>query len=145
MAMTPENRYPAFNGSVKWRFPPVHPEVRKFAVIAAAMSVLSWLFVPWLTWPLFILTVWVLAFFRDPVRVTPRDENLIIAPADGLVTLIQNVPPPRELLGPEGLGDEEMTRISIFMSVLDRKSVVWGKSVSVSVDTGGCRQIKQKQ
>src|SRR3546814_2297882 len=59
------------------------------------------------------------AFFRDPVRVTPRDENLIIAPADGLVTLIQNVPPPRELLGPEGLGDEEMTRISIFMSVFD--------------------------
>src|SRR3546814_11448279 len=59
------------------------------------------------------------AFFRDPVRVTPRDENLIIAPADGLVTLIQNVPPPRELLGPEGQGDEEMTRISIFMSVFD--------------------------
>src|SRR3546814_6687933 len=63
--------------------------------------------------------LWVLAFFREPVRVTPRDENLIIAPADGLVTLIQNVPPPRELLGPEGLGDEEMTRISIFMSVFD--------------------------
>src|SRR3546814_21168303 len=85
--------------------------------MGAAIAVLSWLFVPCLTWPLIILTVWVLAFFRDPVRVTPRDENLIIAPADGLVTLIQNVTPPRELLGPEGLGDEEMTRISIFMSV----------------------------
>src|SRR3546814_1540281 len=79
--MTPENRYPASNGSVKWRFPPVHPEGRKFAAIAAAIAVLAWLFVPWLTWPLIILTVWVLAFFRDPVRVTPRDENLIIAPA----------------------------------------------------------------
>src|SRR3546814_1953634 len=99
--MTPENRYPASNGSVKWRFPPVHPEGRKFAAIAAAIAVLAWLFVPWLTWPLIILTVWVLAFFRDPVRVTPRDENLIIAPADGLVTLIQNVPPPRELLRSE--------------------------------------------
>src|SRR3546814_10977827 len=50
---------------------------------------------------------------------SPRDENLIIAPADGLVTPIQNVPPPRELLGPEGLGDEDMTRISIFMSLFD--------------------------
>src|SRR3546814_16203356 len=87
--------------------------------MGAAIAVLSWLFVPWLTWPLIILTVWVLAFFRDPVRVTPRDENLIIAPADGRVPLIQNVPPPRELLGPEGLGDEEMTRIAIFMSVFD--------------------------
>src|SRR3546814_16695340 len=62
----------------------------KFAAIAAAIAVLAWLFVPWLTWPLIILTVWVLAFFRDPVRVTPRDENLIIALADGLVTLIKN-------------------------------------------------------
>src|SRR3546814_6068409 len=108
--MTPENRYPASNGSVKWRFPPVHPEGRKFSAIAAAIAVLAWLFVPWLTWPLIILTAWVLAFFRDPVRVTPRDEHLIIAPADGLVTLIQNVPPPRVLLGPDGLGDDEMTR-----------------------------------
>src|SRR3546814_5360063 len=79
--MTPENRYPASNGSVKWRFPPVHPEGRKFAAIAAAIAVLAWLFVPWLTWPLIILTGWVLAFFRDPVRVTTRDENLKIGRA----------------------------------------------------------------
>src|SRR3546814_19371397 len=117
--MNTENMYPSSNGSVKWRLPPVHPEGRKFAAIAAAIVVLAWLFGTWLTWPLIILPVWVLAFFRDPVRVTPRDENLIIAPADGLVTLIQNVPPPRELLGPEGLGDEAMTPISIFMSVFD--------------------------
>src|SRR3546814_15177608 len=147
--MTPENRYPASNGSVKWRFPPVHPEGRKFAAIAAAIAVLAWLFVPWLTWPLIILTVWVLAFFRDPVRVTPRDENLFIPPADGLITLIQNVPQPRELLGPEGLGYEEMTRFSIFLSVFDvhinrnptcaktRKRVGAGKGGSVRENIGG--------
>src|SRR3546814_14372862 len=108
--MTPENRYPASNGSVKWRFPPVHPEGRKFAAIAAAIAVLAWLFVPWLTWTLLILTVWMLAFFRDSVRVTPRDENLIIAPADGLVTVIKNAPPRRDLIGQYGLGDETMPK-----------------------------------
>ncbi|MCF8708454.1 phosphatidylserine decarboxylase [Rhizorhapis sp. SPR117] len=117
--MTAKNTYVAPTGSVKWRFPAVHPEGRKFGAIAAAITVLAWLFVPLLTWPLIILTVWVLAFFRDPVRSTPLDDSLIIAPADGLITLIQNVPPPRELLGPDGLGDAEMTRISIFMSVFD--------------------------
>jgi phosphatidylserine decarboxylase len=43
------------------------------------------------------LTVGILAFFRNPERVTPRDDAFIVAPADGLVTLIQKVPPPREL------------------------------------------------
>lgn len=105
--------------TVKWRFPSVHPEGRKFGAIATGITVLAWLFLPWLTWPMIVLTVWVLAFFRDPIRVTPLDESLIIAPADGLITLIQNVPPPRELLGPEGLGNEEMIRVSIFMSVFD--------------------------
>lgn len=118
--MISENSY-AVPGTttVKWRFPSVHPEGRKFAAIAAGITLLAWMFVPWLTWPLIGLTVWVLAFFRDPIRVTPLDENLVIAPADGLITLIQNVPPPRELLGPDGLGNDEMMRVSIFMSVFD--------------------------
>jgi phosphatidylserine decarboxylase len=118
--MISENSYAVPGATtVKWRFPSVHPEGRKFAAIAAGITLLAWMFVPWLTWPLIGLTVWVLAFFRDPIRVTPLDENLVIAPADGLITLIQNVPPPKELLGPDGLGNEEMTRVSIFMSVFD--------------------------
>lgn len=118
--MISENTYVAPGATtIKWRFPSVHPEGRKFGAIAAAITVLAWLFVPWLTWPMIVLTLWVLAFFRDPIRVTPLDDSLIIAPADGLITLIQKVPPPRELLGPEGLGDEEMMRVSIFMSVFD--------------------------
>jgi phosphatidylserine decarboxylase len=110
----------AAGGGVKWRFPAVHPEGRKFAAIAAAITalifILGW---SWLGWPLVGVTIWVLAFFRDPVRATPRDDALVIAPADGLVTLIQQVAPPREMAGPQGLGEEPMVRVSIFMSVFD--------------------------
>ena len=65
------------------------------------------------------VTIWVAAFFRDPIRATPRGAGLVIAPADGLITMIVTVPPPRELAGEDGLGDLPMTRISIFMSVFD--------------------------
>jgi phosphatidylserine decarboxylase len=107
-------------GGVKWRFPALHPEGRKFAVIVAAFAGIAFL-LGWkaVGWPLVGLTIWVLAFFRDPVRATPQDDALVIAPADGLVTLIQRVPPPREIAGPTGLGEEPMVRVSIFMSVFD--------------------------
>jgi phosphatidylserine decarboxylase len=106
--------------TVKWRFPDVHPEGRKFVLISGALVFLSWIF-GWdlLTWLLVGLTIWVAAFFRDPVRVTPQGEGLIVAPADGLVTLIEQVALPPELAGPTGLGDAPMTRVSIFMSVFD--------------------------
>jgi phosphatidylserine decarboxylase len=106
--------------TVKWRFPSVHPEGRKFAVIAGAITVLAFL-LDWdvLAWLLVGLTIWVAAFFRDPIRTTPRGDRLIVAPADGLITLIARVPPPPELRGPEGLADGEYTRVSIFMSVFD--------------------------
>ena len=106
--------------NVKWRFPSTHPEGRKFGVAAAGITLLAFL-LGWevIGWLLVGLTIWVFAFFRDPIRTTPRGENLIIAPADGLITMISKVPPPRELAGPEGLADAEYTRVSIFMSVFD--------------------------
>ncbi len=105
---------------IKWERPDVHPEGRKFALIAAAITAF-FAFMAWetLAWPMAGITLWVLAFFRDPVRVTPQGENFVIAPADGLITLIQKVPPPPEMSGPQGLGDAPMTRVSIFMSVFD--------------------------
>lgn len=111
---------PALPGSVKWRFPAIHPEGRKFGGIAVGITLvaalLGWSTIAWL---LAGITLWVFAFFRDPVRAVPQDANAIIAPADGLVTLIQTVAPPPEMAGPDGLGDAPMTRISIFMSVFD--------------------------
>ena len=106
--------------TVKWRFPSVHPEGRKFVVGAAFITLMAFL-IGWefLTVVLLALTVWVAAFFRDPVRTTPRGDGLIVAPADGLITLISKVPPPSELRGAEGLEDGEYTRVSIFMSVFD--------------------------
>ncbi len=106
--------------TVKWRFPSIHPEGRKFAVIAGAITVLAFL-LDWdmLAWLLVGLTIWVAAFFRDPIRTTPRGDRLIVAPADGLITLIARVPPPPELRGPEGIADGEYMRVSIFMSVFD--------------------------
>jgi phosphatidylserine decarboxylase len=106
--------------TVKWRFPSVHPEGRKFAVAAGAVTLLFFL-VGWdfFGWLLLALTVWVAAFFRDPVRTTPANDKMIIAPADGLITMIVNVPPPPELRGPDGLADGDYTRVSIFMSVFD--------------------------
>ena len=106
--------------TVKWRFPAVHPEGRKYAVGVGAVTLLSFLLHwEWLGFLLLVLTIWVATFFRDPIRTTPRGEGLIVAPADGLITMIARVPPPPELRGADGLADGEYTRVSIFMSVFD--------------------------
>ena len=112
-------------GDVQWSWPSIHPEGRKFALIAGvAVAVTAWFAWETLAWPLGGLVLGILAFFRDPRRVTPQDDRAIVSPADGMVTLIQQVPPPRELSlddgsGAAGLGSEPVTRISIFMSVFD--------------------------
>lgn len=106
--------------TVKWRFPSIHPEGRKYVVGAAAITFLAFLLhAHSLDWVLVGLSFWVAAFFRDPVRTTPDGDKLIIAPADGLVTMIARVPPPPELSGADALGDADCTRVSIFMSVFD--------------------------
>jgi len=105
--------------TVKWRFPSIHPEGRKYTVIAAAIALIVYLGVShFVGWLLVGVAIWVATFFRDPIRTTPRGE-LIVAPADGLITMIVKVPPPPELRGADGLADGEYTRVSIFMSVFD--------------------------
>jgi phosphatidylserine decarboxylase len=112
-------------GEASWQWPAIHPEGRKFGLIAAAVCAFT-AFMAWetLAWPLGLLTICVLAFFRDPQRVTPQEDRFIVSPADGLITLIEKRPPPRELVADDGSGsaalaDVPMTRISIFMSVFD--------------------------
>ncbi len=69
----------------------------------------------WLFWPLMVLTLWSIYFFRDPPRGVPQEDGLLIAPADGLVQMVVDAVPPPEL----GLGNEALTRVSIFLSVFD--------------------------
>lgn len=113
-------------GDVRWSWPPIHPEGRKFGVIATIVSLFFLLGLDWeiVGWPLLLLSLGVFAFFRDPERVVPQDESVIVAPADGLVSLISEVDPPAEMIvddgtGHAGLEQGKVTRISIFMSVFD--------------------------
>ncbi|OJF94494.1 phosphatidylserine decarboxylase [Pararhizobium antarcticum] len=94
---------------------PVHKEGYPFIAGFFVVSlVLGFLWEP-LMWIGFILTVWCAYFFRDPVRLTPLDDDLVISPADGRVSSIALVSPPDEL----GLGSEPMLRITVFMNVFN--------------------------
>lgn len=113
-------------GDAEWGWPPIHPEGRKFGLIAVGVSLVFLLLLHWavIGWPLLFGSLGVFAFFRDPERVVPQGRDLVVAPADGLVTLIEQVPPPAELQAPDtdglpGLPADPVTRISIFMSVFD--------------------------
>jgi phosphatidylserine decarboxylase len=107
--------------SAKYRLPDMHPEGRKFLGIALAAVLISGLWLEWtaLSFILLGIAIWVAAFFRDPVRVTPLGEALLVSPADGLISLITNVEVPRQLLGEGGLEPGQMTRVSVFMNVFD--------------------------
>lgn len=94
---------------------PMHKEGRKFVAIFAAISLaLSFVWMP-LFWMGVGVTVWCYYFFRDPVRVIPQQEGLVISPADGVVSLIEDVVPPADL----DLGTAPLTRVSVFMNVFN--------------------------
>ena len=101
--------------SIRSQLAPVHPQGYPFVGGFALVSlVLFWLWSP-LGWLGTLATLWCAYFFRDPPRVTPVREGLVVAPADGRISAIALAPPPAEL----NLGTQPMTRISIFMSVFD--------------------------
>ncbi|WP_413718774.1 phosphatidylserine decarboxylase [Silicimonas sp. MF1-12-2] len=94
---------------------PMHKEGRKFvAAFALGTLVLTLVWAP-LFWVGLGLTVWCYYFFRDPVRVVPQAPSLVLSPADGIVSLIEEVAPPEDM----GLGTSPRTRVSIFMNVFN--------------------------
>jgi phosphatidylserine decarboxylase len=102
--------------SITTSFAPIHKEGWRFIAIFAAITILFfWLGFQPIGWLGVVLTAWCAYFFRDPERVTPVQDKLVISPADGRVSAIENVIPPPEL----DLPRETMTRISIFMNVFD--------------------------
>jgi phosphatidylserine decarboxylase len=100
---------------VRWIRIPVHPQGWPFIMGALALNALGAAISPWLGLLLLPLTVWCVAFFRDPDRATPAANGLVIAPADGKLLPIAAFPPPPEL----GMGEAPMTRLSIFMDVFN--------------------------
>jgi phosphatidylserine decarboxylase len=101
--------------SIRKQLAPIHPEGYPFVGGFAFVSiVLLWLWSP-LGWLATLATLWCAYFFRDPQRVTPLRDGIVVAPADGRVSQIVNAVPPQEL----DLGSRPLPRISIFMSVFD--------------------------
>lgn len=96
-------------------FCPIHRAGWPFiAIFVAVTAILWWLYVP-LGWVGILLTLWCIYFFRDPERLTPTREGLIISPADGTVHVIDDAVPPPELK----MGDQPRPRIAIFMNALN--------------------------
>jgi phosphatidylserine decarboxylase len=102
--------------SMRRIFVPIHRAGYPFIAIGLVLALVlgHWVWAP-LGWLFAILTLWVCYFFRDPVRVTPLRDGLVVSPADGRVSMIVTAVPPAET----GLPAEPMTRISVFMNVFD--------------------------
>jgi phosphatidylserine decarboxylase len=111
-------------------FVPIHKDGYKFvAAFAVGALLLSWVSDP-LGWIGVVATLWCAYFFRDPERFPPPGKGLVIAPADGRISAIEEVVSPKEL----DLDSEKRTRISIFLSVFDvhiNRSPVAGKITKI--------------
>ena len=121
--------------SIRSQLVPVNQEGYPFiATFGIASLILMWLWSP-LGWLGVVATLWCAYFFRDPPRVTPLREGLVIAPADGRVSRVVNAVPPAEL----ALGERAVARISIFMSVFDchvNRSPVTGRIERIAYRAG---------
>ncbi|ODT29332.1 MAG: phosphatidylserine decarboxylase [Kaistia sp. SCN 65-12] len=116
--------------TIRNAFVPIHRQGYPFIAAFAAVTLLLGYFSSVLFWIGLILTAWCAYFFRDPERVTPLDDRLVVSPADGVVSAVGPAVPPREL----NLGAAEMTRISVFMNVFSchvNRSPVRGRIVRI--------------
>lgn len=99
----------------KLYFPQLHKDGYFFVCVGAVVSAITGMVWQPLGWICVILTLWCLYFFRDPNRVVPTDKRLVVSPADGVVSKIEDVEVPVEL----GMPKEVRTRISIFLNIFD--------------------------
>jgi len=93
----------------------IHPDGWPYIAIAVLLNALLFAFAGWFGLVLVPVTLWCIAFFRDPERTTPQGAGLIVSPADGVMLPVVNAAPPAEL----GMGAELRQRLSIFMNVFD--------------------------
>lgn len=121
--------------SVSKAMVPIHREGWPFIAISlVATFVVGWFIDP-LFWIGLFFTGWICYFFRDPKRVTPVGEGLVISPADGVVSQVGLARPPAEL----ELGNEPLMRVSIFMNVFNchvNRAPVGGRIARVAYRAG---------
>jgi len=113
----------------------IHKEGWPFIALFAAVNILAFLFSVWLGVVLLPLTLWCVAFFRDPERTTPNGPGLIICPADGVLLPIVDAVPPLEL----GMDEAPRPRLSVFMNVFNvhvNRNPVSGSIVAKSYRPG---------
>ena len=113
----------------------IHREGWPFIALFAAVNILAFLFSVWLGVILLPLTLWCVAFFRDPERTTPVEPGLVICPADGVLLPVVEAVPPLEL----GLGEQPRPRLSVFMNVFNvhvNRNPVSGSIVAKSYRPG---------
>ena len=96
-------------------FPKIHSEGYKFLVIGIVLTIFLYFFSSFLGLLGLFLSVWVYYFFRDPERISIKDDNYLVSPADGLVLQDYETSGPKEL----GLENKKFTKVSIFMNVFD--------------------------
>ena len=95
--------------------PKIHKEGYRFLAIAIVITFVCLLISKILGIITILLTVWVYYFFRDPDRMSIKDDNFLVSPADGLISNISEVDGPAEL----SLENKKFTKISIFMDVFN--------------------------
>ncbi len=96
-------------------FPQLHKEGYKFLAISIIITFIIWFFSNFLAIVMFVISIWVYYFFRDPERLSINDNDYLVSPADGLITEISEINGPAEL----SLENKKFTRISIFMNVFN--------------------------
>ena len=107
--------YMSLSNTIKNAIPPIHSEGYPFIAVFALATIVFWYFSDYLFFIGLVLTIWCALFFRDPKRITPVSDDLVISPADGKISHVGKVAPPKEL----GLGEDPMLRISVFMNVFN--------------------------
>ncbi len=112
-----------------------HPLIARegwpFLAIAVIVSAAVTYFAGWWSTPLWIITLFVLQFFRDPARTIPQQANAILSPADGRIVVVENTIDPYR--------NVEALKISVFMNVFNvhsNRSPVDGTIQKVEYNAG---------
>lgn len=122
--------------SIKKAWVPIHSAGYPFIIIFAVVTLLLGLVSQFFYFIGIILTAWCAYFFRDPDRVTPIDPEAIFSPADGMISFIGLVNPPKEL---DFAPDKQLLRISVFMNVFNchvNRSPIAGEITHISYVKG---------